>query len=115
MINTMPMSRSITILSAMLLTTTAGRAGEVNLLSMGDWGNNGPTQRTVAATMKTYVRSSGKHFDAMLLAGDNFYVPLENVFDAKWRTMFEDLYDKPSFDFPFYPAMGNHDYKNLNY
>jgi hypothetical protein len=94
---------------------TASPAAEVNLLAMGDWGNNGPGQRMVAATMNFYIRSSGQKFDAMLLAGDNFYVPLANVFDPRWKTMFEDLYDPSVFDFPFYPALGNHDYQQERY
>src|SRR5205823_2428284 len=42
-------------------------------------------------------------------------VPIANIFDPKWRSMFEDLYDKSVFDFPFYPALGNHDYRTNNY
>ena len=103
------------VLVIVLLLSGSSPGAEVNLLAMGDWGYNGPGQRMVAATMKSYIQSTGRRFDAMLLAGDNFYVPLENVFDAKWRTMFEDLYDKSVFDFPFYPALGNHDYQQNRY
>src|SRR5439155_15709122 len=106
----------IALLFVMSLTFSAdARASEVNLLAMGDWGSNGPDQRAVAATMKSYLQHTGRKFDAMLLAGDNFYVPLENIFDPKWRSMFEDLYDPSVFDFPFYPVMGNHDYRNTNF
>src|SRR5215208_2991488 len=94
-------------LGCILLLAASARAAELNLLAMGDWGNNGPGQRMVAATIKSYVQSSGAKFSAMLLAGDNFYVPLDNIFDPKWKTMFEDLYEKSVFDFPFYPALGN--------
>jgi hypothetical protein len=92
-----------------------GGAREVNLLAMGDWGRNDANQRSVAAALNGYVKSSHRAFDAMLLAGDNFYVPLENVNDAKWQTMFERLYDPAIMDFPFYPALGNHDYQHDNY
>jgi hypothetical protein len=93
MVNRVQKSRFLAAAIVLLLGAAFARAGEVNILSMGDWGNNGPGQRKVAATMKSYIQSSDHRFNAMLLAGDNFYVPLENVFDAKWRTMFEDLYD----------------------
>jgi tartrate-resistant acid phosphatase type 5 len=86
-------------------------AQEVNVLAVGDWGSNDKSQRVVAADMATYLKSSQHKIDAMFLAGDNFYVPLEQgIADAKWRTMFEDLYDRKTFDFPFYVALGNHDY-----
>ena len=77
---------------------------------MGDWGNNGPRQRHIAGTLARYVQASGRDFEAMLLAGDNFYVTMDGIFDPKWKTMFEDLYDPKVLDFPFYVALGNHDY-----
>jgi hypothetical protein len=90
-------------------------APEVNLLAMGDWGRNDANQRSVAAALNGYVKSSHRAFNGMLLAGDNFYVPLENVNDPKWQTMFEQLYDPAIMNFPFYPALGNHDYQHNNY
>ena len=86
---------------------------EVNLLAMGDWGQVGPNQARVAATMEKHVRSAGRTFDAMLTAGDNFYVKLTGVDDPRWRTMFEDLYNPNVLNFPFYVALGNHDYEEL--
>jgi hypothetical protein len=94
------------------------RAGEneVNVLAMGDWGRDSAPQRKVAASLADYVKAEHKPFHAMLLAGDNFYVPLEGgVNDPKWRTMFEDLYDPHILNFPFYPALGNHDYQLNRY
>src|SRR5688572_30187771 len=32
---------------------------QVNILTMGDWGNNGPKQKHVAATLARYVQASG--------------------------------------------------------
>jgi hypothetical protein len=86
---------------------------EVNLLAMGDWGQVGPNQAGVAATMEKHVRSAGRTFDAMLTAGDNFYPKLTGIDDPKWRTMFEDLYNPHVLNFPFYVALGNHDYDEV--
>ena len=78
---------------------------------MGDWGSNDKGQAAVATDMAKYIQSQKQHFDGMLLAGDNFYVPLDDgIRDAKWNKMFEHLYDPASFNFPFYVALGNHDY-----
>src|SRR5687768_12127973 len=47
---------------------------EVNIIVIGDWGNNKETQKKTAATMANYVEKTGRPFNATLLAGDNFYV-----------------------------------------
>src|SRR5262245_44130646 len=79
---------------------------EVNLLAMGDWGSNKPTQTQVAKGLAQYVRQSNQKFDGMLLAGDNFYVDLKGPDDPLWTTMFEQMYDPAVLDFPFYAALG---------
>jgi tartrate-resistant acid phosphatase type 5 len=88
---------------------------EVNLVAMGDWGINSPGQQMVAQKMKEYVAErvakTGRKFDACLLAGDNFYVKLTGPEDPQIQTIFEEMYDKKVLDFPFYPALGNHDYQ----
>src|SRR6185437_9132833 len=105
-----PMKMYVT-LSLLLLIPAAARAQQVNLLAMGDWGSNDKGQAAVAADMGKYIQSQTAPFDGMLLAGDNFYVPLEDgIRDAKWNKMFENLYDPAIFKFPFYVALGNHDY-----
>src|SRR5215217_2233631 len=103
-----------------VISVAASRAfaadpAEVNLLAMGDWGRNDANQRSVAAGLNRFVETSGRTFSGMLLAGDNFYVPLENVNDRKWQTMFEKLYDPAIMNFPWYPSLGNHDYQHDNY
>jgi hypothetical protein len=95
----------------LLFCPITARAQQVNLLAMGDWGSNDAGQREVAGDISRYIQSANRNFDAMLLAGDNFYVTLDDgIRDAKWKVMFEDLYDPRVFKFPFYVALGNHDY-----
>ncbi len=94
------------------VNTTSAAEAEVNLLAMGDWGNNGPGQKLIAKTLSQYVKDGDRKFSAMLLAGDNFYVKLSGVKDPLWQTMFEDRYDPSVLNFPFYASLGNHDYKN---
>ncbi len=88
-------------------------AAEVNLIAMGDWGTNGPNQKQVADAMASYVEKQARPFDAVLLAGDNFYVtPEEGVDDPLWQTMFEKMYDIKRLPMPFYVSLGNHDYQH---
>lgn len=84
---------------------------QVNLLAMGDWGEGAPAQAVVARTLAEYVSAQAVPFQAMLLAGDNFYVPLRSVDDPSWKTLFEQMYDPRKLDMPFYAALGNHDYE----
>ena len=103
-------------LLVLLFFVAAARAEQVNLLAMGDWGSNDKGQAAVAADMAHYIKSASCNFDGMLLAGDNFYVPLQDgIRDAKWNKMFEDLYAPAIFQFPFYVALGNHDYLGDRY
>ena len=62
--------KAFAVLLLFAAASGASRAAEVNVLAMGDWGNNGPGQRMVAGTMKSYIGSSGQTFDAMLLYND---------------------------------------------
>lgn len=102
------------ILSVVLLTFTGCSIApvEVNLLAMGDWGSNASPQKKVATALSQYVEKSGKHFDGMLLAGDNFYTNLTSTTQPMWQTMFEQMYDPAVLNFPFYVSLGNHDYQN---
>ena len=50
--------------------------GQVNLLAMGDWGEGKPAQTQVAHALADYAAGTTRPFQGMLLAGDNFYVPL---------------------------------------
>src|SRR5689334_5731058 len=71
----------------------AQSAPELNLLSMGDWGEAKSAQSAVAQAMAGYVAAQTQPSDAMILAGDNFYVPLSGVEDEAWQSLFEQMYD----------------------
>jgi tartrate-resistant acid phosphatase type 5 len=84
---------------------------EVNIIVIGDWGNNKEAQKKTAATLNSYVDKTGRPFNATLLAGDNWYVRLSGVSDYQWQSLFEDMYDAKKLAMPFYVTLGNHDYE----
>ena len=88
----------------------AGPAGEVNFLAMGDWGTGGDKQKSVAEALAVYAAGQG-NIQAMILAGDNFYMKLASVDDPVWKSVFEDMYDTKRLAIPFYDVLGNHDYQ----
>src|SRR3954452_3493074 len=104
---------ALTCGAAAIAAPTTQATAEVDLLSMGDWGTNGPGQRAVAKAMADYVEQSHKIVSGMLLVGDNFYMKLpRGVNDPAWQTVFEHMYDQARLNFPFFVAMGNHDYQD---
>lgn len=83
----------------------------VNFFAWGDWGFDGNDRQTVADTMAKYARTLPEKPDCALLLGDNFRVKLKNADDPMFKKLFEKTYDKKILDFPFYAALGNHDYE----
>jgi tartrate-resistant acid phosphatase type 5 len=100
---------------ALFVVVRAGAQGPttqptVSLFAMGDWGDGGAGQKAVAAQLETIVSKQTVPVNAMLLAGDNFYVKVAGVDDPVWQNLFEKMYDSKIMNFPFYVSLGNHDY-----
>lgn len=80
----------------------------VRFVAFGDQGKSNDRQRAVGeAVAKVCEERGGCAFG--LLLGDNFYPSgVNGVDDPKWKSAFEEPYEKVSF--PFWAALGNHDY-----
>jgi hypothetical protein len=91
-------------------------ADELNLIAMGDWGEDTAAEREVAAAMASFAGTDQDHgtLKAALLCGDNFYFKLTGIDDLRWHTLFEKMDDPRRLDFPFYACLGNHDYDGNN-
>lgn len=84
---------------------------QVNLVAMGDWGSGDKQEKEVAKGLADYVEKVGVQFNGMLSLGDNFYVALKDEEDYQFQSIFEDMWDAKRINFPFYAALGNHDYE----
>lgn len=85
-------------------------------LLVGDWGKDGnyAGQASVAQSMVAYTKRHSLKTDALLMLGDSWYGPLpQGADDPRWKTQFEDMYPRASFDCPAYSVMGNHDYQRM--
>lgn len=82
----------------------------LNFLAVGDWGREGQQhQRDVAVRMGESARELDARF--VISVGDNFYEDgVTSVDDPAWQKSFEDVYDAPSLQVPWWVALGNHDY-----
>lgn len=90
---------------------TRGRERPTAFLVVGDWGRYGEaSQRDVARAMARTADSIGVRF--VISTGDNFYDNgVTSLDDRHWRESFENVYDQPSLQVPWYVALGNHDHR----
>ena len=83
----------------------------LSLVAFGDWGSGSADQKQVAESIASLAEHLEPPLDGMLLLGDNFYMDLAEGADSpEWQTVFEQVYDRRRLPFPFYVALGNHDY-----
>jgi len=81
----------------------------VYFIALGDQGEGGSTQQQVAHLMNDKARNDSLHF--VLTLGDNFYPDgVTAIHDPQWKVKFEDMYDLPFLNVPFYASLGNHDH-----
>lgn len=82
----------------------------VRFVVLGDGGEGNETQYAVARAMETVCDRDGCEF--ALYLGDNIYDSgVDGPNDAQFVAKFENPY--ANLDFPFYVALGNHDYGGL--
>ncbi len=86
-------------------------AKELSFLVVGDWGD-GQSPTTAAAVANAMgVIGAQNAISFVISTGDNFYESgVESTSDKKWRTNFEEVYNAPSLQVPWYAVLGNHDY-----
>lgn len=85
----------------------------VYFIAIGDQGKGGEDQRHVAELMNEKARNDSLHF--VITLGDNFYNDgVTSVDDIQWVEKFENMYNLPYLNVPFYASLGNHDYHNDN-
>lgn len=82
----------------------------LTFLAVGDWGWRGEKQQQpVADQMAATARTLGAHF--VISTGDNFYYDgVTSTSDSHFDESFEQVYDAPSLQVPWYISLGNHDY-----
>ena len=81
----------------------------LHVVAFGDYGSGRSAQKEVAAAIAT--RNAEYSFDFGITMGDNMYFcGVRSVDDPKWETHWESMYTP--LGFPFYAALGNHDYGN---
>lgn len=89
----------------------AADSEDIHWLALGDFGSEEPAQTAVANAMRSYQARLQLKLQGLLLLGDNFYNAMPGGLQSpRWRTGFEEMYPKSSFNCPCPVVLGNHDY-----
>jgi hypothetical protein len=96
--------------SSLHTVQAVGGTDSLSFIVMGDWGKDGTGhQKTVADQMDIMSRQYNAQF--IITTGDNFYDRgVESTSDLRWKTSFENIYNKKGHWIKWYPTLGNHDY-----
>ena len=99
----------LTILLA--LTGAAVSFSQIRLFVANDLGRNGYyEQKPIAKLMGQMAEQDD--VEAVLALGDtHHYMGVESVTDPLWTTNFELIYSHPELQVPWYPILGNHEYR----
>lgn len=82
----------------------------VYFAAIGDQGTGEAGQYRVAHLMNQKAQQDGLHF--VLTLGDNIYPSgVSSTEDPQWQEKFENVYNLPKLNVPFYASLGNHDHK----
>lgn len=99
------------ILLILLLAWAAVSSAQMRLLVANDLGRNGYyDQKPIAERMG---KMAGElDVEAVLALGDiHHFMGVESVNDPLWMTNFELIYSHPELQIPWYPILGNHEYR----
>ncbi len=99
------------ILLILLLAWAAVSSAQMRLLVVNDLGRNGYyEQKPIAERMG---KMAGElDVEAVLALGDiHHFMGVESVNDPLWMTNYELIYSHPELQIPWYPILGNHEYR----
>lgn len=99
------------ILLILLLAWAAVSSAQMRLLVANDFGRNGYyEQKPIAERMG---KMAGElDVEAVLALGDiHHFMGVESVNDPLWMTNYELIYSHPELQIPWYPILGNHEYR----
>lgn len=104
------MKRIMTILLLAILWPAASLA-QINFLVVSDTGRNGAYEQKPIASLMGQM-AENEDFEAVLALGDvHHYMGVESISDPLWMTNYELIYCHPELQIPWYPILGNHEYR----
>lgn len=95
----------------LLLLWAAVSFSQINFLVANDLGRNGYyEQKSIAELMGRVAEEND--IEAVLALGDvHHFMGVQSVSDPLWMTNYELIYSHPELQLPWYPILGNHEYR----
>ena len=95
----------------LLLAWAAVSSAQMRLLVVNDLGRNGYyEQKPIAELMGKMAEE--QDIEAVLALGDiHHFMGVESIDDPLWMTNYELIYSHPALQIPWYPILGNHEYR----
>lgn len=104
------MKNLLVIICLFLVGSTATHA-QIQFLVTNDMGRNGYYEQKAIAELMGQMAEEND-FEAVLALGDvHHFMGVESVTDPLWMTNFELIYSHPELQIPWYPILGNHEYR----
>lgn len=95
----------------LLLSVCSTIFAQIQLLVANDTGRNGYYQQKPIAELMGRLAETND-IEAVLALGDvHHFMGVESVNDPLWMTNYELIYSHPELQIPWYPILGNHEYR----
>ena len=103
--------KRLAIIFCLLLVGFTAAFAQIQFLVTNDMGRNGYyEQKPIAELMGRMAEEND--FEAVLALGDvHHFMGVESVTDPLWMTNYELMYSHPELQIPWYPILGNHEYR----
>ena len=103
--------KRLAIIFYLLLVGFTAAFAQIQFLVTNDMGRNGYyEQKPIAELMGRMAEEND--FEAVLALGDvHHFMGVESVTDPLWMTNYELMYSHPELQIPWYPILGNHEYR----
>ncbi|MDO4462611.1 MAG: metallophosphoesterase [Bacteroidia bacterium] len=103
--------KRIIAVALLILVGSAVAFSQIRLMVVSDLGRNGYyEQRNIAELMGSYAEKND--LEAILALGDtHHYMGIQSISDPLWISNFESIYSHPELQIPWYPILGNHEYR----
>lgn len=103
--------RTIKTIMLLAILWPAAASSQINFLVLSDSGRNGYyEQKPIAEIMGRLAEEDD--IEAVLALGDvHHFMGVASTSDPLWMTNFELIYSHPELQIPWYPILGNHEYR----
>ena len=103
--------RTIKTIMLLAILWPAAASSQINFLVLNDSGRNGYyEQKPIAEIMGRLAEEDD--IEAVLALGDvHHFMGVASTSDPLWMTNYELIYSHPELQIPWYPILGNHEYR----